>query len=400
MSPHTASVVTKTPINAAPLMGAFYFFYFALVGVYIIFLPKLLLSHGFSATEVGVIYASGPFMRFLLPFVFRHFIHLTHRVYQISLLIGVASTFLFFITVDHFWSYLIANLIFGTSAGAILPFVEAVALQVISKERYGKVRLWGSIGFTAIALFLGQFLSSPQDGILCLSILAVATLLFGYFIVHFDQESAPTQSIKETNKDFSIIKYWAFWLSAFLLQVSFGGFYNFFTIYETAHGISLQTTGYLWSFGVLCEIILFYYQGPLLKRNLLTLLKFAITTAILRWSLLYFFPDSLLVAYASQSLHAFSFALYYTAVISYVYSLYTQKKLAQQFLLGLTFGLGGSVGAMVAGKIYDYDSELLFGFEALMALLSLIVMQIHHKRKTDIIPNQHTTVYSRKHHRK
>ncbi len=377
MNPASARI----PLGATPLIGAFYFFYFALVGVYIIFLPKLLVGSGFSATEVGIIYASGPFMRFLLPFVFRHFIHLTHRVYRISLLIGVVSTFLFFVTVDHFWGYLVANLLFGASAGAILPFVEAISLQVISKERYGRVRLWGSVGFTTVALFLGRFLGSPQDGILFLGILAVATLLFGYFIVRFDQESAPTQSIKETNKDFSLVKYWAFWLSAFFLQVSFGGFYNFFTIYETAHGISLQTTGYLWSFGVLCEIVLFYYQGPLLKKNLLMLLKFAISTAILRWSLLYFFPDSLLMAYASQSLHAFSFALYYTAVISYVYNLYTQKKLAQQFLLGLTFGLGGSIGAILAGKIYDQNSASLFGFEALIAGLSLITMLVHQKRR-------------------
>jgi PPP family 3-phenylpropionic acid transporter len=379
---------TRIPLGVTPLIAAFYFFYFALVGVYIIFLPKLLTGSGFSATEVGIIYASGPFMRFLLPFVFRHFIHLTHRVYRISLLVGVLSTFLFYMSVDHFWMYLAANLVFGASAGAILPFVEAISLQVISKERYGRVRLWGSIGFTTVALFLGRFLSTPQEGILYLSILAVATLLFGYFIVRFDQESAPTQSIKETNKGFSLIKYWAFWLSAFLLQVSFGGFYNFFTIYETAHGISLQTTGYLWSFGVLCEIVLFYYQGPLLKRNLLSLLKFAISTAVLRWALLYFFPDSLWMAYASQSLHAFSFALYYTAVISYVYNLYTQKKLAQQFLLGLTFGLGGSVGAVVAGRIYDYDSSLLFGFEAMMALLSLGVLHIHQRRKIHILSKE------------
>ena len=378
----------RIPLGVTPLIAAFYFFYFALVGVYIIFLPKLLIGSGFSATEVGIIYASGPFMRFLLPFVFRHFIHLTHRVYRISLLVGVLSTFLFYMSVDHFWMYLVSNLLFGASAGAILPFVEAISLQVISKERYGRVRLWGSIGFTTVALFLGRFLSTPQEGILYLSILAVATLLFGYFIVHFDQESAPTQSIKETNKGFSLIKYWAFWLSAFLLQVSFGGFYNFFTIYETAHGISLQTTGYLWSFGVLCEIVLFYYQGPLLKRNLLSLLKFAISTAALRWALLYFFPDSLWMAYASQSLHAFSFALYYTAVISYVYNLYTQKKLAQQFLLGLTFGLGGSVGAVVAGRIYDYDSSLLFGFEAMMALLSLGVLHIHQRRKIHILSKE------------
>ena len=365
----------------APLFAAFYFFYFALVGIYIIFLPKLLVGSGFSATEVGLIYASGPFMRFLLPFLFRHVIHLTHRVYRVSLFVGFFSSMLFFVTVDTFWAYLGANLFFGASAGAILPFVETLALQVISKERYGRVRLWGSLGFITVALSLGGLLNTPQEGIAYLSAAAFATLFAGFFIVQYDQEDTPEQSIQETNRDFSLAKYWAFWLSAFLLQVSFGGFYNFFTIYETAHGLSLQTAGYLWSFGVLCEIVLFYYQGPLLKRNLLNLLKFSITTAALRWALLYLFPGSLPIAYLSQSLHAFSFALYYTAVISYVYNLYTQKKLAQQFLLGLTFGLGGSIGALIAGKIYDQYSALLFGFEAVMAILSLLALLLHQKRK-------------------
>ena len=375
------SRIQTSKLAPAPLFATFYFFYFALVGIYIIFLPKLLVGSGFSATEVGLIYASGPFMRFLLPFLFRHVIHLTHRVYRLALFVGFFSSMLFFVTVDTFWAYLGANLFFGASAGAILPFVETLALQVISKERYGRVRLWGSLGFITVALSLGGLLKTPQEGIAYLSTAAFATLLAGFFIVRYDQEGAPAQSIQETNRDFSLARYWAFWLSAFLLQVSFGGFYNFFTIYETAHGLSLQTAGYLWSFGVLCEIVLFYYQGPLLKRNLLNLLKFSISTAILRWTLLYLFPGSLPVAYLSQSLHAFSFALYYTAVISYVYNLYTQKKLAQQFLLGLTFGLGGSVGALIAGKIYDQYSALLFGFEAGMAALSLLTLLLHQKRK-------------------
>jgi len=371
----------KPLFGASALFGAFYLFYFALLGVYIIFLPKLLINHGFSATEVGMIYASGPFMRFLLPFLFRHVLHLTHRVYRVALFVGALSTTLFFVTLDNFVSYLFVNLIFGASAGAILPFVESISLQVITRERYGRVRLWGSIGFSAVALLLAGVLQEAYQALYCLSILATATLISGYFIVRFDRDPSPQESLRETNHDFSLLRYWAFWLSAFFLQLSFGGFYNFFTIYETAHGISLQTTGYLWSFGVLCEIVLFYYQGPLLKKNLLILLQWTTATAVVRWGLLYLFPGSLPVAYLSQSLHAFSFALYYTAVISYVYRLYRQKKLAQQFLLGLTYGLGGSVGAIIAGWLYDYNSSLLFGFEALMALAALMMLLLHQRRK-------------------
>ena len=381
---HTQTQADKPPIKTNLTIGAFYFFYFALIGVYIIFLPKLLLDGGFSAVEVGIIYAAAPFMRFLLPFAFRHYIHLTHRVYKISLSIGLASTVLFFITIDSFWSYLFINLMFGASVGVILPFVEAIALQVISKEYYGRVRLWGSIGFMVIALWLGHTLSSAKEGLIYLSIMAFFTLVFGYLITQYDQDNYEISNPKDRNRSFSLSKYWAFWLSAFLLQVSFGGFYNFFTIYETEHNISLQMTSYLWSFGVLCEVVLFYFQGPLLKHNLLMLLKLTIASTILRWLLLYIYPSSLIVAYASQSLHAFSFALYYTVVIAYVYNLYAQKKLAQQFLLGISFGLGGSIGAIIAGKIYDFDSELLFGVEAVIAFLSLIAIFIHEKRREGI----------------
>ena len=366
------------------LISGFYLFYFALVGVYIIFLPKMLLGSGFSAFEVGIIYSAAPFMRFLLPFVFWHFLELTHSVYKISLAVTLLTTLLFYITIDSFTLYLIANLIFGASMGVALPFVEIIALRVISKERYGKVRLWGSVGFTLIALWLGKTLTTPKEGLLYLSAMALATMVFGYLVIRYDTEIKSTKGIKEQNSDFSLMRYWAFWLSAFLLQVSFGGFYNFFTIYETAHGISLETTSYLWSFGVLCEIVLFYYQGPLLKRNLLTLLKLTIASTIIRWALLYLYPDSMTIAYLSQSLHAFSFALYYTVVISYVYSLYTQKRLAQQFLLGLSFGLGGSVGALLAGWIYDMSSDMLFGIESIVALGSLVALYIHANRRKKI----------------
>jgi len=165
------------------------------------------------------------------------------------------------------------------------------------------------------------------------------------------------------------------------MQVSFGGFYNFFTIYETAHGISLEMTSWMWSFGVACEIAMLYFQGSLLRRNLLTLLQFATLVTALRWLILYCFPDSVALTFASQSLHAVSFALYHTAAITYVFSLYTQKKLAQQFFLGIAFGLGGSVGAVLSGQLYG---EYLFLFESLISLLAFMVLLLHQKRKTSI----------------
>ncbi len=67
----------------------------------------------------------------------------------------------------------------------------------------------------------------------------------------------------------------------------------------------------------------------------------------------------------------FNFALYHTAVITYIFTLYRQKRLAQQFVLGIGFGLGGAVGAVIAGRVYG---EYMFLIEAIIALLSFLVL--------------------------
>ena len=362
----------------SPILGAYYFFYFALVGVYVIFMPKVLLELGYSTSEVGIIYAAAPFMRFLLPFVFRHWLALSPKVYLIALTFTFVGTLLFLGSVEHFWLYLSANLLFGASMGISLPYVETIALSSLSKSHYGKVRLWGSLGFMGIALLLGKLLSSAHEALYYLSAMALLTLLFGAFLIRYDKISHDSV---ESDASFSLSKYWAFWLSIFLMQVGFGGFYNFFTIYETSHGISLEMTSWMWSFGVICEIIMLYFQAPLLQRNLLHILQFATLVTAFRWLMLYFFPDSITLTFASQGLHAVSFALYHTAAITYVFSLYSQKKLAQQFFLGIAFGLGGSVGAMLSGQIYG---ESMFLIESIITFMAFMVLLLHQRRKKDI----------------
>jgi len=373
--------MTETKFLLSPfslLLGAYYFFYFALVGVYVIFMPKVLLELSYSTVEVGIIYAAAPFMRFLLPFVFRHWVALTPKVYVIALMFTFVGTLLFLGTVDHFWLYLSANLLFGASMGISLPYVETIALSTLSKSHYGKVRLWGSLGFMGIALWLGKVLSSPYEALYYLATMAFLTLLFGTYLVKFDHTS---HDAVQDDASFSLSKYWAFWTSIFLMQVGFGGFYNFFTIYETSHGISLEMTSWMWSFGVICEIVMLYFQGPLLQRNLLNILQFATLVTAFRWLVLYLYPDSVNITFASQSLHAVSFALYHTAAITYVFSLYTQKKLAQQFFLGIAFGLGGSVGAMLSGQIYG---EYLFLAESFITFSAFMVLLVHQRRKTHL----------------
>jgi len=359
-------------------LALFYLFYFALVGVYIIFMPKVLLSFGYSNSEVGIIYAAAPFMRFLIPFVFRRYVTLDHKIFMLSLVLTFVSSVILIATIENFWLYLITNLLFGASMGIVLPYVETISLQKLSKSRYGKVRLYGSIGFMVIALWLGKILSYPYEALYYLSSMAFLTLISGIIVAYYDSDTKLATT--EENSSFKLLEYPWFWVSVFLMQVGFGGFYSFFTIYETSHGVSLEIVSWMWSFGVVCEIVMLYFQGPLLQRNLLTILKLSILITAFRWLLLYLYPDSTTMIFASQSLHAISFALYHTASISYVFTIYTQKKLAQQFFLGIAFGLGGSVGAMLAGQIYGED---MFLIESTITLLAFFTLMLHNRRREE-----------------
>ncbi len=361
------------------LLSLFYFAYFALVGVYIVFIPKTLLDFEYTKFQIGIIGSAAPFMRFLLPFIFKHYIALTQHIFRLALLFTFIGALLLLGTVENFWVYLVANLLFGASMGVILPFVETIALSTLSKKLYGKIRLWGSVGFIVVVLSLGELNLSSTLTFYCLSLLAFFTFLFGYFIVH--QEVVNNGEEEEESSSFSLMKYWAFWSSIFLMQVAFGGFYIFFTIYAEEQGFSSKMVSYLWSFGVICEIVMLYFQGPLLQRNLLTILKVATLVTALRWLLLYLYPSSLFLTFIAQSLHAISFALYHTAAITYVFSLYSQKRLAQQFFLGISFGLGGALGAFIAGVVYEHYPRQLFLVESLITLVAFLMLLVHAERK-------------------
>ncbi len=346
-------------------LSAFYFFYFAAVGVYIIFLPKVLHDIGYTPADIGIVLALAPLMRFLTPFLFLKHIELNQTVFKTILVLSVISSSLFYLTINNFYLFMINNGILGVCLSLLLPYIELISIKELG-NRYGKSRLYGSIGFMVIALVLAQYLTDPYVALHYYLVVTILTASCAYSLLKYDVVEH-TQNVND--EKFSLLKYWPFWLSLFLMQVSFGGFYNFFTIYETAHGISLETTSYLWSFGVACEILMLYYQAPILQYNLLKIIKFSIFITAIRWLLLYLFPDSLTISYFTQSIHAFSFGLYHSAVIIYLYKLYSNKKLAQQFMLGVAYGLGGFIGAIIAGWTYG---EYLFLYSSILAFMALV----------------------------
>ena len=333
-------------------------------------MPKILQMVGYSTMQIGIVFALAPLMRFIVPFAFLKHIELTKKVFHIALIAIFIGALLFYVTIENFYAFMIPNLMIGAAAGLVLPYIETYAMEHLGKKRFGKSRLYGSIGFMTLGIVLAKELSDYTVGLNFYLAFVIIMLFFGLSIT-YKNDAFKRQIKNEDDEKFELKKVAYLWISLFFMQISFGAFYNFFTIYETERGISLEVVSYLWAFGVICEILFFYFQSPLLKLNLLKILKFSVFITVLRWLLLFMFPESLSMSFVSQSLHAISFALHHTVAISFLYSVYQNKKLAAQFYYGFSFGLGGFIGALLAGYFYG---DYLYLYAASMAFLSFIAL--------------------------
>ncbi len=349
------------------LLSSFFFFYFAGVGVYIIFLPKILQNVGYLSYEIGIIFSIVPLMRFLTPFLFLRVFALSKKVFKLSLLLSFTCVAMLFFTIHNFYLLSVDVAIFGMANALVMPYVDAIALEKL-KNSYGKSRLWGSLGFMVVGVVLAKFFTGYLIGLWFYLFIAFMITLFGYTISKRSSEFNLNQdnlSIK-----FDMLTHWHFWISIFLVQLSFGIFYSFFTIYETSHGISIKQISYLWSLSIVCEVAMFIFQNRLLKLNLARIIRFTIFITAIRWLLLYLFPSSIAIVSLAQTFHAISFALFHSATIVYLYRLYTQKKLAMQFYHGISYGLGGFAGSLLGGYFYG---EYIFLIASSIALIALIL---------------------------
>ena len=111
------------------IIGAFYFFYFSIVAVYIIFMPKVLQMTGYSPSQIGILFAAAPLVRFLGPFLFLKYIALTPRVFNSALVLTFLASLLFYPFIEFFWPHLITYILLGVGMSLSQPYVETIALS-------------------------------------------------------------------------------------------------------------------------------------------------------------------------------------------------------------------------------------------------------------------------------
>ncbi|MEO1924138.1 MAG: MFS transporter [Nautiliaceae bacterium] len=339
-------------------LSLYYFIFFTLIGDYVIFLPKYFKETGFEPYQIGILFSMMPIARFLTPFIYLKK-PLTKKDYILALVLSSLSSFL--LLSNSFYLILISFFIIGASFAVVFPYIEAIAIEKL-KEKYGLSRVFGSIGF----MLFGIIFSYISGNLIWLFIILM--LLTNLTALSFLED----KTIKKNYKAINLFKEWKFWTGVILLQISFGGFYNFFTIYNIQNGIKEEYIGWLWAIGVAAEIFIFIIGHKFLKKlKPIKWIKISILLTSIRWLMVYFFAGNLLLIALSQIIHAFSFAIFHTSALLYLSKKYENKTLAQQFYAGIGYGLAAFLGSIVSGWLYG---KYLFLYESIIALLGFLVM--------------------------
>ena len=362
-------------------LSTFYFFYFAVLGALVPYWGLYLQSLGFSAAEIGSLVALIMLSRIVAPNVWAWIAdHRAQRMAVVrlaSLLTVVAFAGVFLGT--SFWWLALVMLVFSFFWHASLPVLEVLTLDHLGPRAssYGRVRLWGSIGFIVSVAALGPVVDAYGPWWVLPVMLA---LMVGIWLASLALPEAQVAGRMEVPTPFLKLvlrpPVLVFLLVCFLMQLSHGPYYTFYSIYLEAHGYSKSLIGSLWAFAVICEIGVFLAMPRVLSRyTLRQVLLASFLLAAGRWLLIGMFPQNIPNLIFAQALHAATFGALHAAGMQMVHRFFAGRHHHRgQAIYGTaTFGVGGALGSYFSGYAWDsLGGTVTFSFAAVAALAAFV----------------------------
>jgi MFS transporter, PPP family, 3-phenylpropionic acid transporter len=264
---------------------------------------------------------------------------------------------------------------------AALPLVETLTFAHLDGQasRYGNIRVWGSVGFILAVLILGYVLDGlPIRALLWITLALLAGIL-GCALVIPEAGKPRVPAMPVVLGDvLRRPEVRALMAACFFMSAAHGALYVFYSLHLVAHGYSKSFVGWMWTLGVVAEIAVFMGMPQLLRAfSLRGLLVFSFAAAVLRFVLIGWGADSLVLLVFAQVLHGATFGSYHAAAVAAVNRWFgAQHQARGQALYGsISFGAGGMIGGLLSG--YTWDSigpAWTYTFGSVFALCGLVVL--------------------------
>jgi PPP family 3-phenylpropionic acid transporter len=355
----------------------FFFAYYGYIGVFSPYASLYFADRGVSAAQIGVLMSMMQVMRIFGPNLWGWVAdHTRQRV--LVLRVTSACAALFFC--GMFWGqsfafFFVLMLLLNLFTSAQGPLSEALMLSSMRGDltHYGRLRLWGSVGFIVTVIIAGQLLDWQGIGLMPWIALVLLVMVSGVALNLREEvmthrvEDAP--SVRQLLRQREVI---AFFVSTFLMIAAHAALYVYYSLYLSDIGYSKTVIGLMWSLGVVAEILFFYFQAPLFRRfGVATLMLTSLLVGVVRFLMIGFGAESLVLLLIAQILHAATFGVHHSASVATLQRWFAGPLQArgQALFISVSYGLGGSLGGLLLSACWDtFGARLVYIIAALFCM--------------------------------
>lgn len=363
-------------------LAGFYFAYFAAMGVFTPYWGIYMDSLHYSPLQIGAIMALPQLANIVAPGLSGAIADKRgHRAHMIRWL-SISCAMLFaasLLSHQFIWQFISLFTVF-LAYTAIMPLLEATTLQHLhgAVHQYGKIRLWGTLGFLLIAAG-GSYLTE-LFGIHILP--RIPLLLFSCMAIwSFSLTDHPPTAHKPTRAGFFVASMKKniiiLFVSCFFIVMAHGVYNAFYSIHLLRHDYGKTMIGGMWMIATISEAVSFMLSSSLMMRfGVKKVYIFSFLAAVLRFILIGWFAHIFWLLGILQVLHGSTYALHHAASMIYLEKHYPSHLLsrAQALYLSGPYGVGAALGGMIAGATWTaIGAGWVFTLAGCFALLGFVI---------------------------
>lgn len=348
-------------LTSTRYLAAYYFWYFAAIGVSEPYLPPYWRSLGFSPLDLGLLNAITPAITALAPFLWTAYADVTRegeRIFLVNTWIAALAALLF-PNLARFWPAAAAVLIYAAFRTSLIPLANSMTFRALAGRRqgYAAIRLWGTIGYILVAMGAGFLVNriGLRAGMYGIALATTACGVVGWVGRSRERGGLPPVRLEEFLQSLRNRRVVLLLLATCLAQVSSGPYTTFFTIHLQHLGRSSGFAGVAWALAAGSELfVMLGWTRLCALASARTWLSAALAAHAVRWALFAVARDPAFLL-AIQLTHAFTFGVFYLAGVQTVDAFVPDglRATAQGVFASVTFGLGGLVGNTLAGLLYQ-----------------------------------------------
>jgi len=339
---------------------AAYFFYFAAAASLMPFLTLYYQELGLSGRQIGFATGIVPLLTLFSASLWGGIADAS-RKHHVILLLAIGGTWLavLALTQAQSFSQLIPVIfVYAVFVAPIIPLIDNTVINLLGEHKndYGKLRLWGAVGWGVVASVIGLVIERAglRWGFYSYLVFMLGLAITAYYL--------PVKQVQIATKFWNGLRLllantqWLLFLLVVLIQgMSLSIFLNFLFLHLEDMGASRTLMGLSLTVATVSELPFWFYSKQLLEKwgprrmllfSLIMYLIRAFAYALMRqpWLVL---PISLL--------HGPSFSAMWTAGVAYAAETAPEGlgATAQALFSSTSFGLGGMMGGFAGGWLYE-----------------------------------------------